>query len=88
MEVQVMHTLTGLLADVGHHPVALQAQLPAQPGDDLKNVGHHGAVAAVYLRHGANVILGDHQKVGGSLEFPIVKDTTPNITNSRLNNIP
>ena len=24
----------------------------------------------------------------GSAEFPIVKDTTPNITNSRLNNIP
>ena len=24
----------------------------------------------------------------GSREFPIVKDTTPNITNSRLNNIP
>ena len=24
----------------------------------------------------------------GMLEFPIVKDTTPNITNSRLNNIP
>ena len=22
------------------------------------------------------------------VEFPIVKDTTPNITNSRLNNIP
>ncbi|MFR2882783.1 MAG: XRE family transcriptional regulator [Lachnospiraceae bacterium] len=24
----------------------------------------------------------------GKAEFPIVKDTTPNITNSRLNNIP
>ena len=24
----------------------------------------------------------------GNAEFPIVKDTTPNITNSRLNNIP
>ena len=24
----------------------------------------------------------------GKVEFPIVKDTTPNITNSRLNNIP
>ena len=24
----------------------------------------------------------------GNVEFPIVKDTTPNITNSRLNNIP
>ena len=24
----------------------------------------------------------------GKTEFPIVKDTTPNITNSRLNNIP
>ena len=24
----------------------------------------------------------------GKPEFPIVKDTTPNITNSRLNNIP
>ena len=24
----------------------------------------------------------------GTAEFPIVKDTTPNITNSRLNNIP
>lgn len=24
----------------------------------------------------------------GKMEFPIVKDTTPNITNSRLNNIP
>ena len=24
----------------------------------------------------------------GRQEFPIVKDTTPNITNSRLNNIP
>ena len=25
---------------------------------------------------------------GMNTEFPIVKDTTPNITNSRLNNIP
>ena len=58
VEVQMVHTLTGLLADVGHHPVALQAQLPAQPGDDLKNVGHHGAVAAVYLRHGARKWVG------------------------------
>ena len=27
-------------------------------------------------------------RLAGRLEFPIVKDTTPNITNSRLNNIP
>ena len=26
--------------------------------------------------------------LGNIWEFPIVKDTTPNITNSRLNNIP
>ena len=28
------------------------------------------------------------QSLAKELEFPIVKDTTPNITNSRLNNIP
>ena len=28
------------------------------------------------------------QKPDGTREFPIVKDTTPNIANSRLNNIP
>ena len=73
MEVQVMHTLTGLLTDVGHHAVALQPLLPAQPGDDLEDVGHHGAVAAVYLRHGADVLLGDHQEVRGGLRRDVVK---------------
>ena len=59
----------------------------------------HGndAGADVYLPHDCTLQPGEIAKIplgfgleipDGYAEFPIVKDTTPNITNSRLNNIP
>ena len=59
----------------------------------------HGndAGADVYLPYDCTLQPGEIAKIplgfgleipDGYAEFPIVKDTTPNITNSRLNNIP
>ena len=39
MEMQMEHALSRLLADVGDHPIAVQALLLGQLGDDLKDVG-------------------------------------------------
>ena len=75
MEVQMGHGLLAGLADIGHHTVARlgKAQFPGQLGDDLKDMGHHGAVAAVHLGHGADMGLGDHQEMGGRLGRDIVE---------------
>ena len=73
MEVQVVDALPRLLPDVGYHPVALQPLLPAQSCDDLEDVGYYGAVAAIHLRHGGDVGLGDHQKMGGRLRGDVIK---------------
>ena len=54
MEVQMPHALAGLLADVGHHTVALQAQLLGHIGDDLKDMGNHSAVARANFRPASN----------------------------------
>ena len=66
MEVQVVDALPRLLPDVGYHPVALQPLLPAQSCDDLEDVGHHGAVAAIHLRHGGDGALGITRKWVGA----------------------
>ena len=73
MEVQVMHALAGLLADVGNNTVALQPQFLCQLGYDLKDMRHHGAVFGADLRHGADMLLGDHQKMGGRLRRNVIK---------------
>ena len=71
--MQVEHALPRLLADVGDHPVAVQALLLRQPGDDLEDVGHHRAVVRRDLGHGADVGLGHHQEVGGRLGIDVVE---------------
>ena len=67
------HTLPGLLADVGDHPVALKTQLLGHLGDDGKDVGHHSGIFGSDLSHGSNVSLGNHQKMGGRLGLDVVK---------------
>ena len=71
--MQVRHTLARLLADVGHHPVALQTQLLGDLGDDGEDVGHHGGVVLSDLGHRGDVHLGNHQKVGGGLGIDVVE---------------
>ena len=51
-------------------------------GDKIGVVGVNGTGKSTLLK----IVAGVNQADSG--EFPIVKDTTPNITNSRLNNIP
>ena len=65
--------LTRLLAAVGHHPEALHAQLPGQPGDDLEDMAHHGGILRPDLPAGADVLLGDHQEMGGGLRVDVVE---------------
>ena len=74
VEVQVMHSLTGIGSAIGHHPVAVaETFLLSDHGNDLKNVGDHSAVIPVDLRHRANMVLGDHQNVGGRLGGDVPK---------------
>ena len=63
--------------------------------DPAQLVGSHQLLEVVHTlpQHLALVgVLHENAMIFGFqnvfLEFPIVKDTTPNITNSRLNNIP
>ena len=73
MEMQVRDTLARLLADVGHHPVALQAQLFGDLGDHGEDVGHHRRVVLADLRHRGDMHLGNHQKVGGRLGIDVIE---------------
>ena len=73
MEVQVVNALPRLLPDVGHHAVALQTQLLRQLGNDLKNVGHYGAVFRRDSGNRGNVGLGNHQKVYRGLGCDVIK---------------
>ena len=89
-------------ADIVHHGLnGLRGQTAPQAAavlGDTDEFAPHQHVQVV-----GNGALGDAQLLGQLLpaavlllqqfqdiqtEFPIVKDTTPNITNSRLNNIP
>ena len=72
MEVQVVDALPRLLPDVGYHPVALQPLLPHSLAMTSK-MWPPRAVAAIHLRHGGDVGLGDHQKVGGGLGIDVVE---------------
>ena len=67
------HGLARLLPDVGHHPVALQAQFLGHLGDDGEDVGHHGGILRGDLRHRCNVGLGNHQEMGGRLGVDVVE---------------
>ena len=73
MEVEMGDGLAGLLADVGDHPVALQAQFFRHLGDDSEDVGHHGGVFRGDLRHRGDVGLGDHQEMSRRLGVDVVK---------------
>ena len=73
MEVQVEHGLARLLADVGDDAVAVHTQLLRHLGDDLEDVGHHGAVFGGDSSGGSDVGLGNHQEVSRSLRVNVVK---------------
>ena len=74
VEMQVMHSLAGILAAVGYHPVAAcQLFCGSDLGDDLKNVGNHSTVFGVDAVHRGNVRLGNHQNVGRCLGVDVTK---------------
>ena len=73
MEMQVRDTLARLLADVGHHPVALQPQFLGDLRDHSKDVGHHRRVVLADLCHRGDMHLGNHQKMGGRLGIDVVE---------------
>ena len=73
MEVQMEHALTRLLANIGHHAVAVHPLLLRQLGNDLEDMGHHSAVVRVHFGHGADVCLGDDQEVGRRLGRDVVE---------------
>ena len=73
MEMQVLDSLAGLIAAVVDDAVALCAQLTAQLGDDGEAVGHHSLVALVDLGGAADMLLGHHQEMHGSLRLDVVK---------------
>ena len=66
--MQMMHSLAGVGAAVGYHPVALgKALLGSHLGDNLENMSHHSTVFGCDFGYGADVDFGDHQNVGGCL---------------------
>ena len=71
--MQVLHGLAGLIAAVVDDAVAFTAQLLAQLADDGEAVGHYGLVALVNVVGAADVSLGYHQKMGGSLGLDVVE---------------
>ena len=73
VEVQVVHALPRLVADVGDHAVALHPLLLGQLGNDLKDMGHHRAVLSTDLGDRLDMLLGDHQEVGGRLGIDVVE---------------
>ena len=73
MEMQVEHTLPGLLADVGHDAEAFQSQLLGNLGDHLKAVRHNRTVARVHRGNRLNVLLGDHEKMRRRLWVDVIK---------------
>ena len=70
--MQVRHGLTRVGAAVADHPVATRQPLRRRDlGDDLKNVGDHGAVFFRDAVAAGDVGLGDHQNVGRCLGMSI-----------------
>ena len=70
--MQVRHGLTRVGAAVADHPVAPRQPLRRRDlGDDLKNVGDHGAVFLRDAVAAGNVSLGDHQNVGRRLGMDV-----------------
>ena len=74
MEMQVLHGLAGILADIGDHAVAVvQANLFGQLGDHGKDMAQQGTVL---LRQGSgtlDVLFGHNKKVHLGLRVDIVK---------------
>lgn len=63
MEVQVLHGLTGVLADIGDDAVAVvEALLPGELCDDGKDVAQQGTVFFGQRSGGNDVLLGTTRK--------------------------
>ena len=73
VKVKVMDTLSGLLANIGDYPIALQSQFSGQRSDDSKNMANRSLIALVYLRHRLDMLLGDNQKMSGCLGIDIIE---------------
>ena len=71
--MEVGHALPRLRPDVGHYPVAVQAQPLGLLGDDGEHVGHNGGVAPINLGRGADVGLRNYQEMGGGLGVDVVE---------------
>ena len=66
MEMQVRYALTGLLPDVGHHPVTLQTQLLGDLGDHGKDVATTAALSSLTSATEEICILGITRKWVGA----------------------
>ena len=75
MEVQMGYGLLPGLADVGHHAVTGlgKAKFLGQLGNDLEDVGHHGAVFRRDRGNRGDMSLGDHQEMGRGRGCDVVK---------------
>ena len=73
MEMQVLHRLAGLLAAVGHHTVAFPAMLGADFCNNRKNVGNDPGIFRGQLPGGADMLLGDDEKMAGRLGVQVIK---------------
>ena len=73
MEMEMGDRLARLLPNIGHHTVAVQAQLLGHFGDDCENMGHYGGVVLCHLGHRSDMGLGDNQKVGGRLGIDVME---------------
>ena len=73
MEMQVLDGLAGLVAAVIDNAVALAAQFFADLGDHFEDVCHQGAVLCVDHAGAADMLLGHHQEVDGSLRLDVIE---------------
>src|SRR5207253_4019334 len=78
MDVQVMHFLAAVVAGVDDDPPAALRVRPAsfldgQPGRERHHAAQQRDVALLDLRHGRDVLLGDHQEVHGRPGIDVVE---------------
>ena len=71
--MKMENALARLLSDIGDHTVTLHALFLGDLGDDLKDMGHHGAVFRADSGNRGNVGLGDDQEVSGRLGGDVVE---------------
>ena len=71
--MQMEHALTRLFSDVGDHAEAVHTALLGNLRNDLKAVRYNRAVGRINGGHRLDVLLGDHEKMRGSLRVNVVE---------------